>query len=122
VNDLERWIELEGPEPDDLTPERLERMKRRLYVAIAEDRRRSARRRTASRVLGGVLAAAGLAAAIGLAVHAASSSGLTLAVVQHLGSDAARALPNQHAAGVESAASPPSPLPSRTERKRPPMR
>jgi hypothetical protein len=82
---LDRWVDLEGPEPDDIrelldaacdvpdmTPEQDERMTRTLFAAIAEDRRRWARRRALRRGLYAGLAAAGLAAAVTIGIHLAA--------------------------------------------------
>jgi hypothetical protein len=80
VNDLDRWVNLEGPEPDDIrelldaacderTPEEEARMERNLFAAIAEDRRRWAQRRTRTRVLGGALLAACLGGALAVALR-----------------------------------------------------
>jgi hypothetical protein len=86
-DDLERWINLEGPPPDgvrelldaacgvhEMTPEQEARMDRRLHAALAEDRRRRARRRAFTRGLSGALAAACLAAGVALAFHLAAPS------------------------------------------------
>jgi hypothetical protein len=89
VNDLDRWVNLEGPEPDDIrdlldaacddrTPEEEERMERRIFAAIAEDRRRWARRRTVTRLMGGGLVAACVAGALALALHLAAPVDATL--------------------------------------------
>jgi hypothetical protein len=104
VNDLERWGDPEGSDPD-LTPERMDRMRRRLTAAIAEDGRRRERRRTAARVLGGALAAACLVATIGLAAWVGASSGLHVVLVDRLLPEAARAIPDA-LVGVESAPTP----------------
>ncbi len=81
-DDLERWVDLEGPEPDDvrelldaacgvpaLSPEQEERMHRRMHAAVAEDRRRWARRRAVTRAVGGVVVAACVAGGSFLALH-----------------------------------------------------
>lgn len=91
MNDLERWIDLQGPEPNDvraildiacgvdgLTPEREEQMNRRLFAAVTANRQRRARRRLAWRVLGGVALAACFGAVLGLAAYGALASGVDL--------------------------------------------
>ena len=118
MNDLERWINLQGPEPDDvraildiacgvdgLTPEREEQMNRRLFAAIAADRQRWARRRTAWRVLGGLALAACFGAAFGLAAYGALASGLDLGFARAALPDVARAIPN-HLVGARSIVAP----------------
>jgi hypothetical protein len=80
--DFDRWVNVEGPEPEsvrklfdavpddpELTPEREERMERRLYAALAEERRRRTRRRIATTVLGAGLALACAAGALALAMR-----------------------------------------------------
>jgi hypothetical protein len=81
-DDLDRWVNLEGPEPDgvrelldrahggaELTPEQQARLDDRLYAAIAEhDRRRASQRAMVGRITkgAGILA---IAAAVALAVR-----------------------------------------------------
>ena len=86
-DDLERWINLEGPPPDEIrelldvacgrphtTRAALDRLDARILAAVAEDRRRWARRRAVKRALGGGLVAACLAAALVLAFRLAAPS------------------------------------------------
>ena len=83
----ERWVDPEGPEPDEIldaasyerTPEEEERVERRIFAAVAADRRRRARRRTLSRGLFGGLLAAGLVAGLALALRRAGPFDLSLA-------------------------------------------
>jgi len=86
VNDVDRWADLEGPEPrgvrelldaaeaPDLAPEEQARLDRELYAAIAEDRRRRARDRSIKPVLGGLFAAACLAGVVFVALRPAPVS------------------------------------------------
>ena len=76
MNDVERWIHLEGPEPEgiikelmeagrevpDLTPEQAERMRLSFLEALAAQRRTRARALKAKRALAGRLLAAAVAA------------------------------------------------------------
>jgi hypothetical protein len=82
VDDLDRWVNLEGPEPQgvrelldaaqgaaELTPERQARLDSRLFGAIAEERRRRQRRRTMIWVGAGTATALALAAGIALVLR-----------------------------------------------------
>jgi hypothetical protein len=82
VNDLERWINLEGPAPKgvrrlleaaqgvpELTPEHQERLDRDLDRAFAEERRRWERQRMVKRVTVAAVAALAIAAGVLLAVR-----------------------------------------------------
>jgi len=86
-DDLERWIHIEGPPPDEIralldvacglpptTRAQLDHLDARILAAVAEDRRRWARRRAIKRALGGGLVAACLAAALVLAFRLAAPS------------------------------------------------
>jgi hypothetical protein len=92
MNDLDRWVSLEGPPPEGvrelldaacgippMTPELEERLDRRLYAALATDRRRWARRRTLKRALGGGLLTACLAAGMVLLLRSAAPPASTIA-------------------------------------------
>ena len=92
MNDLDRWVNLEGPPPEGvrelldaasgippMTPELEERLDRRLNAALAADRRRWARRRTLKRALGGGLLAACLAAGMVLVLRSATPPDATIA-------------------------------------------
>ena len=83
-DDLERWINLEGPPPEDIgrlldaacgiyrmTPEQQARLDARVFASVAEDRRRGARLCALKRVLGGALVAGCVAGAIVLALRLA---------------------------------------------------
>src|SRR5580704_14232506 len=92
MNDLDRWINLEGPPPEGvrelldaacdvppMTPELEERLDRRVHAALAVDRRRRARQRTIKLALGGGLLAAALAAGVVLVLRSATPPDATLA-------------------------------------------
>jgi hypothetical protein len=114
VNDIDRWVNLEGPEPDEIralldaacgvrhpTPAQAERNTQRLYAALAVDRARWARRQAVKRLLLWGLAAACLVAAVGLGLRVMEPPDLALAL--RLLPSATRAAPS-HLVGVESAA------------------
>jgi hypothetical protein len=114
-DDLDRWIHLEGPPPDeirelldaaiedpDLTPEREARMDRRLFAAIAEDRRRWAQRRALRRALGGGLAAACVVGALVLAFRLGAPH--RPAILAHRGLPSVTGLATDELGGAESAA------------------
>ncbi len=78
MNDVDRWVNLEGPEPPgirelldaacavpELPPAEADRMKRAVHAALVEQDRRSSRRRRWRWALGGSLAGAGATAAVG---------------------------------------------------------
>jgi hypothetical protein len=122
VNDVDRWVNLEGPEPEgirelldaarevpDMTPEQEARMDRSLHAAIAEDRRRWARQRTVKRVLALGLVAACLAFAVVLAIRLAAPP--DLATARRLLPSATRQVPNQLEVPVDTAPSAPPALP-----------
>jgi hypothetical protein len=82
VNDIDRWINLEGPEPPqirelldaarevpELTPELSARLDRNFYAALAAQRRRHARERSRKVALGVGLFALGAAAALMLVLR-----------------------------------------------------
>jgi hypothetical protein len=79
VNDIDRWDDPEGPEPDepgdtasgvpDPTPEQEERMERSLYAALAADDRRWAQRQALKRGLRWGLATACGVGALALVVR-----------------------------------------------------
>ena len=77
MNDVERWINLEGPEPEgirqlmnagreaaDLTPEQAAQRERSFFQALAAQRQRRARARTAKWTLAGLLSTSAAAAAL----------------------------------------------------------
>jgi hypothetical protein len=77
VNDIERWINLKGPEPggirrlmdagreaSDLTPEQAARMERSFHQALAARKRKQARVRTAKWTAAGLLGVGAAAAAV----------------------------------------------------------
>src|SRR5262249_20316204 len=91
VNDVDRWINLEGPEPPlireplhaardvpDLTPEQAESMDHALRAALAAQRRRWARERSMKVALAAGLFAAGAAAALSLVLRCAAPADPTL--------------------------------------------
>lgn len=91
-DDLERWINLEGPPPtgvrelldavcdvSEMTPELEARLERRVYAALAVDRRRRAWLRALKRVLGGGLVAGCLAGAALLVIHLTAPPELAVA-------------------------------------------
>jgi hypothetical protein len=76
VNDVERWVNLEGPEPEgirelmdegrevpDLTPEQAARMQRSFLEALAAQRRKRARKQKTKWALAAGLLAAAVAVA-----------------------------------------------------------
>jgi hypothetical protein len=130
VNDLDRWVNREGPEPDDIcdlldagcddrTPEHVERMKRRLYAALAVDRRRWARRKALKRTLRRGLLAACLVFALVLGLRRAAPPDLVMAL--RLLPNAGTAAPN-HLADTEGSALPAVPSVSVTPRSPGPPR
>lgn len=85
MNDIERWVNLEGPEPEgirelmdagrevpDLTPEQAGRMQRSFLKALAAQRRRRARAQKAKWALAAGLLAAGAAAVVVVALRGAT--------------------------------------------------
>jgi hypothetical protein len=123
-DDLERWINLEGPPPDDVralldvacgpprvAPEHQARTDARVFAAVAEDRRRWARRRALKRALGGGLVAACLVAAILLVLRLAGPfdlrgpRGLLLRVTTEEHGDTERTAPDEAAADARPAPS-----------------
>lgn len=71
-DELDRWVDLEGPPPEGVRrlldaaceADRLARLDQRVLAAVAEDRRRWARRRALKRTLGGLFVAACVAGAM----------------------------------------------------------
>ncbi len=95
-DELDRWVDLEGPPPEDVQrlldaaceADRMARLDRKVLAAVAEDRRRWARRRALARALGGLLVAACLGGAGVVAVRLAGA--WDLAGVQRSMPDATR--------------------------------
>lgn len=125
MNDLERWIHCEGPEPPrirdlldamcavpELSPEEDARMKRAIHLALDEDDRRYERRRRWSRALGGSAVLGGLAAAAGLALWLKGPS--------HASFDVAALAPNAIVAPLATPPSATAPTPSATPPRRAP--
>jgi len=95
-DELDRWVDLEGPPPEGVRrlldaaceADRLKRLDAKVLAAVAEDRRRWARRRALKRALGGLLVAVCMAGAGVVAVRLAGK--WDLAGVQRSMSDATR--------------------------------
>jgi hypothetical protein len=106
MNDVERWVHLEGPEPEgirelmdagrevpDLTPEQAERMRRSFLKALAAQRRKRGREQKAKWALAAGLLAAGAAAVVMIALrwatpHELPGASAAVAVLSATGSSA----------------------------------
>ena len=130
MNDLERWINLQGPQPPgiralfdaardppEMTPEQSDELDRLVFAAIAADRRREARKRTAVRALT-VTAGLGLLAACvagALALGSALRAAPPVLLARPRGSSAELS----PAIGAEIAAPPAPPAPAAPPPPRP---